>query len=167
MREPANKAKACGLGGELVGQAEGDGDEGTLDAQVDVALGGVIVNQPLRPNAGPNQTNMECTSPAGAAVTLDASGSTDPDDNIAFYVWRRETVTGSQVAAPSSNPVARTSQALGGQTYSLQVVDSRFAADDDSVTVSVVDTISWTVAARNGRGNAARKTCQTNVIKKK
>jgi hypothetical protein len=137
--------KACRVGGQLVGAAVGDDDEGTLEAQVDVALEGVIVNQPPWPNTGPDQT-VECTSPAGANVTLDASGSTDADNNISFYVWRRGSATGSQVTAPSSTPVAQTSQALGEETYSLQVVDSRFAADDDSVKVSVVDTTAPTIS---------------------
>jgi hypothetical protein len=137
--------KTCRVGGQLVGQIEGDDGEGILDAQVDVALDGVIVNQPPWPDAGPNQT-VECTSPAGAAVTLDAAGSTDADNNIAFYVWRRGSVTGSQVTAPSLNPVAQTPQALGEETYSLQVVDSRFAADDDAVKVSVVDTTAPTIS---------------------
>jgi hypothetical protein len=136
--------KACRVGGQLVGQAVGDGDEGTLDAQVDVALDGVIVNQPPWPNTGPDQT-VECTSPAGADVTLDASGSTDEDNNISFYVWRRGSATGSQLTAPSANPVAQTFQALGEETYYLQVVDSRFAADDDAVRVSVVDTTAPTI----------------------
>lgn len=137
--------KACRVGGQLVGTAVGDDDEGTLDAQVDVALDGVIVNQPPWPDAGPDQT-VECTSPAGAAVTLDASGSTDADDNISFSVWRRGSATGSLLTAPSSNPVAQTSQALGEETYYLQVVDIRFAADDDAVRVSVVDTTAPTIS---------------------
>jgi hypothetical protein len=137
--------KACAIGGQLISQVEGDGDEGTLDAQVDVALDGVIVNQPPWPNTGPDQT-VECTSPAGAGVTLDASGSTDADNNISFYVWRRGSATGSLLTAPSSNPVAQTSQALGEETYDLQVVDSRFAADNTSLTVSVVDTTAPTIS---------------------
>ena len=137
--------KACRVGGQLVGAAVGDGDEGTLDAQVDVALDGVIVNQPPWPNVGPDQT-VECTSPAGADVILDASGSTDADNNISFYVWRRGSATGSLLTAPTSNPVAPTSQALGEETYYLQVVDSRFAADDDAVKVNVVDTTAPTLS---------------------
>jgi hypothetical protein len=137
--------KTCRVAGQLVSQVEGDDGEGTLDAQIDVALDGVIVNQPPQPNAGPDQT-VECTSPTGVAVTLDASGSTDADNNIAMYVWRRGSATGSLLAAPSANPVTQTSQALGEATYHLQVVDSRVAADDDVVTVKVVDTTAPTIS---------------------
>src|SRR5262249_41670016 len=82
----------------------------------------------------------------GAAVTLDASGSTDADNNIAFYVWRHGSATGALLTAPSPNPVVQIAQALGEETYYLQVVDSRFAADDDSVRVRVVDTSAPTIS---------------------
>ncbi len=132
--------KTCRIAGELLGgTAEGDGDEGTLDATIDVALDGIIVNQPPRPDAGTDQT-VECTSPDGADVTLDASGSTDADNNIALYEWRRGSENGPQVTAPSSNPVAQTQQTLGVETYHLLVVDGRIAADGDSVSISVADT---------------------------
>lgn len=129
--------KKCRIAGELVGQAEDN--EGEFDGQVEVALDGDIVNQPPRPDAGPDQT-VECTSPDGADVTLDASGSTDADNNISFYEWRSESQSGPQVTAPSSDPVTQTQQTLGDQVYYLRVVDRRFAADDDSVGVSVADT---------------------------
>jgi K319L-like, PKD domain len=137
--------KACAIGGQLVGQVEGDEDEGALDAQVEVALQGTIVNQPPWPNAGSDQT-VECTSRTGASVTLDGSGSTDPDNNISFYVWRRGSAAASPLTTPSANPVAQTVQPLGEETYYLQVVDSGFAADEDFVKVSVVDTTAPTIS---------------------
>ena len=133
------ESKACRVAGELVGKATNDDDSTELDATVDVDLGGTIVNQPPHPNAGADQT-VECTSTTGADVTLDGSGSTDPDDNISFYVWRVGSATGSPVTTASANPVAHTHQALGEETYDLQVVDRRVAADHDAVTVSVADT---------------------------
>jgi hypothetical protein len=40
----------------------------------------------------------------------------------------------------------------------------------DTITIldsgGVGDTISWTVAANDGAGNAGQKTCQVNVVKK-
>lgn len=129
----------CKLDGPLGGQFGGDAADGTLDLQIDVHLPGVLVNQPPRPNAGANRT-VECTSPQGAAVTLDASGSSDPDNNIAFYVWRRGSADGAQIGTPSPNPVVTTQQALGDTTYFVQVVDSLFSADSASVKVTVADT---------------------------
>jgi len=74
-------------------------------------------------------------------VTLDASGSTDLDGNIALYEWRRGAADGTQLAPPSLNPVVETQQALGSENYYLTVADSRTSADGDSVAVNVVDTV--------------------------
>jgi hypothetical protein len=138
--------KTCRLSGELVGAAvEGDGEEGTLDVQGEIELDGIAVNQPPAPDAGPDQT-VECTSPAGAGVTLDGSGTTDADANLAFVVWRRGAPDGAQLAAPSTNPVLQTQQALGQESYFLQAVDDRFAADHDGVQVSVADTTAPSIA---------------------
>ena len=129
-------SKVCRISGELVGQAVGDGDEGTLDAQVEVALDGLIVNQPPRPSAGADQV-VECSSPSGASVTLDASGSTDADGNLSFFEWRQGT---QQLAPPSASPLLTVQQALGEQTYDLLVADRGFSADRDAVVVRVADT---------------------------
>jgi hypothetical protein len=136
--------KLCRISGDLVGAAVGENGE-DLALQVSVALDGVIVNQPPRSDAGPDQT-VECTAANGAAVTLDASRSTDADNNIAFYAWRRGSQDGALVAAPSSNPVIQTQQALGQQTYYVEVVDNRFAADYGSVTVRVADRTAPTIS---------------------
>ena len=135
-------AKVCRIAGQLVGQAVGDGDEGELDAQLDVALDGLIVNQPPVPRAGPDQV-VECTSPTGASVTLDASGSTDADGNLSFYEWRQGT---QQLAPPSASPVLTVQQAVGAQTYSVLVADREFSADRDSVAVQVADTTAPQIA---------------------
>jgi len=132
-------SKTCRLSGPLVGQIQGDQNEGTLDIHVDVALDGVLVNQPPVASAGRDQT-VECTSPAGAQVTLNASGSTDADNNIAFYTWRRGSDTGALVGNPSAVPTRTTRQGLGQTRYFLRVVDDDFAADTASVNVNVLDT---------------------------
>lgn len=129
-------AKVCRIAGQLVGQAVGDGEEGTLDAQVEVALDGRIVNQPPVPSAGPDQV-VECTSPTGASVTLDASASTNADGNLSFFEWRRGT---QQLAPPSASPVLTVQQPVGAQTYGVLVADGAFSADRDTVSVQVADT---------------------------
>lgn len=138
-------SKVCRISGQLVGQAVGDGEEGSFDAQVDVALDGVIVNQPPITRAGVDQV-VECTSPSGATVTLDASASTDADGNLSFYEWRQGSQTGSQLAPPSANPVVSVLQTLGQQTYHVLVADGAFAADRDAVVVSVSDTTAPQIA---------------------
>ena len=124
--------KTCRVSGQLVGTVMGDGSEGTLNAQVDVALDGIILNQPPHANAGNNQT-VECASSGGTSVTLDASGSTDADNNIAFYDWRRGSDLSPQITAPSSNPVATATQQLGNQSYFVRVVDT-FSAGRDQLS---------------------------------
>jgi hypothetical protein len=136
--------KTCRLSGNsLSGTVKGDKNE-DLAVTVDVALDGVLLNQPPLANAGPNQ-RLECTSPAGAQLTLDASGSTDPDNNLAFYIWRRGSDTGSLVGDPSPSPVRTTRQPIGTTSYYLRVVDSELAADNASVIVNVVDTTPPTI----------------------
>ena len=128
----------CRLSGPLGGTIQGDGSA-TLQVNVDVALDGVLLNQPPRANAGADQT-VECSSPQGAPVTLNASLSADPDNNIAFFVWRRGSENGAHVDVPSFAPTLTTLQPPGAATYHLRVVDKRFAADSASVKVTVLDT---------------------------
>src|SRR6185369_1598355 len=104
----------CALQGAAIGSVE---DAATAVA---VDLSGTIVNEPPTANAGGDAT-VECTSPAGATVALDANASTDPEGNIVLYVWRRGTVAGSELGTTAALTV---SQAIGTQTYSLRVVDA-------------------------------------------
>ena len=135
----------CRLSGPLGGAVQGEASDGTLNVDVDVQLDGVIVNQPPRANAGANQT-VECSSPQGAPVTLNASLTTDPDNNVAFFAWRRGSENGEPVAPPSFTPTLTTIQPPGETTYHLRVADKRFAADTSSVTVKVVDTTAPSIS---------------------
>jgi len=136
--------KTCTLAGALTGSIKNGDSEAAMN--IDVHLTGVLVNQPPHADASKTKKTVECTSGQGALVSLDASGSTDADDNIAYYVWRPSPDPGSNVAAPSGNPVITTQQAVGRKTYGLRVVDDRFAADTDTVQVSVVDTTQPTIS---------------------
>ena len=135
----------CRLSGPLGGAVQGEANDGTLNVDVDVQLDGVIVNQPPRANAGANQT-VECSSPQGAPVTLNASLTTDPDNNVAFFAWRRGSENGEPVAPPSFTPTLTTIQPPGETTYHLRVADKRFAADTSSVTVKVLDTTAPSIS---------------------
>jgi hypothetical protein len=140
--------KHCLLDGDFVSGTGGgvvDDDGVTQPLHVLMTVGGTddslsrMVNQPPRAEAGPDKT-VECTSPAGASVSLTAAGSTDADGNIAYYVWRRGSESGPYVGEPSANPAVTTQQAGGETTYHLRVVDRNLAVGGDSVKVAVVDT---------------------------
>jgi hypothetical protein len=137
--------KLCTLAGTFTGGQIDNGDNGQASASVDVYVTGTLVNQPPVADAGATARTVECTSSQGAMVTLDASRSSDADGNIALYGWRAAG-TGAPVTSPSGNAAVTTRQALGETTYAVRVVDGRFAADTDTVAVSVVDTTKPTIA---------------------
>ena len=96
------------------------------------------VNLPPTADAGPDQTAGE-----GAAVTLDGSNSTDPDDSIASYSWSQ---TGGSPVTLSSTTVFRptfTAPDVGPSgeslTFQLTVTDSGGLQSTDTCIVNV----SW------------------------
>lgn len=121
---------ACALSGTVLGSVE---DTSTT---VSVDLAGTIANEPPRADAGADAT-VECTSPAGATVHLDGSASTDPESDIALYVWRSGTRTGTELAETAAVDVP---QALGPATYFLQVVDAFGQGSQVEKQVTVADT---------------------------
>jgi len=98
-----------------------------------------IVNQPPVADAGPDQT-VEQESYDGTQVTLDGSGSTDPDstpgtnDDIVSFGWY-------EGATPLGNgEILDYTFSLGEHIVTLVVTDSCGETDDDVVTITVVDT---------------------------
>jgi pimeloyl-ACP methyl ester carboxylesterase len=91
-----------------------------------------VVNLPPIADAGPDQT-LECASHDGALVTLDGSGSSDPNDDPLTFTWVGPfgTVTGElvDVVVP-----------LGTHTITLTVDDGRGKSDSDTVDITIVDT---------------------------
>lgn len=80
------------------------------------------------------ESPVECNEPLAAAVTLDGSGSTDPDDNIERYEWR---VNSSDVGNGSTLPFVLD---FGASDVELTVYDSLSAFDKDEKTLDVIDT---------------------------
>ena len=78
-----------------------------------------------------------------ALVTLDGSGSTDPDEDALTYVWgqvagsrgRVERIKGYERAKPT---FTAPSTPTDGLVYKLTVKDSVGQTDEDTVTVKVV-----------------------------
>ncbi len=104
---------------------------------VHVVLATPIGNEPPVANAGPDQT-AECANPLGPQVTLDGSGSTDPDNDPLTYTWSGSflenggTVTGA-------NPTVTLLPDLGTSAITL-VVDDGQADSKDTVDITVEDT---------------------------
>ena len=90
------------------------------------------VNQPPVANAGVNQTVN-----AGTVVTLNGSGSTDPDDGIASYSWSQ--TAGSTVTLSNSTSISSTFTAstAGSFTFTLTVTDFAGATSTDSCIITV------------------------------
>ena len=106
------------------------------DLSMSLDVSGDIVNQPPTADAGADQ-EVECATTAVTNVVLDASGSSDPDGNIALYSWRLGGRTGTEVGF---DEVSTVEQSLGTQTYVLRVIDAFGQADEDTTVVNVVDT---------------------------
>jgi hypothetical protein len=103
---------------------------GTYDAFV----AKISFNRAPVANAGPDQT-VECTSPAGEAVTLDGSASSDPDNNPLTYEWKD---AGGSVVG--NTPIVNLTRPLGTHIFTLTVNDGKGGTASDSVAVIVQDT---------------------------
>ncbi|HET9825375.1 MAG TPA: PKD domain-containing protein [Chitinophagaceae bacterium] len=91
-------------------------------------------NRPPVANAGPDQT---ITLPLNTA-TLDGSGSTDPDNNITAYSWRKLTGPSSFIIG-SANSVQTSvgNLAEGVYQFELKVTDAGGLFSNDTVQVTV------------------------------
>ena len=133
----------CSMQGPLFGGVIGDNDpddeeEPTeSDTTIHLVTEGALINQPpIAIASAPSQ--VECTSPAGALVHLDGSGGGDPDDNIALGRWNIGSRNGSAVGYGVSAGVPH---AIGvSRDYVHRVIDDFGQADEDVVSVEVVDT---------------------------
>ena len=105
--------------------------DGSLNGTDDVTV--TVQNQAPTSNAGPTQTvNI------GTTVTLDASGSSDPDGDRIGYNWHQ--VSGTSVTLSSSSVASPTFTAPSSPAtlmFRLTVTDSRNAGGVSFVTITV------------------------------
>jgi hypothetical protein len=129
----------CALNGSVLGVIE------DAETEVGVNLAGTILNEPPTASAAATPRTVECTSSAGADVTLDGSASSDPENNIVLFAWRRDSRTGADVGG---DPITHVTQPLGvAQPYVLAVVDALGQASEDATVVTVVDTTPPSIAS--------------------
>jgi hypothetical protein len=92
----------------------------------------VPVNGAPSADAGADQT-VECEGPSGASVTLDASGSSDPDGDDLTYTW-------SGPFGTATGEVVTVTLPEGAHAITLTVDDGHGNADTDETAVTVSDT---------------------------
>jgi len=98
----------------------------------------VLQNAPPVANAGPDQF-VEQTSPQGADVTLNGTGSSDPDNDTIAYHWNWTGGSASGAAPTAFFPP-------GNITVTLTVTDGQFNTTD-TVSIIVQDTTPPVVSA--------------------
>lgn len=96
------------------------------------ALESFVPNRPPVANAGTDQV-VEATSAGGASVTLDGSGSSDPDGGTLTYTWAGPFGTASGVSPIVILP-------LGTNTITLSVDDGHGQIATATTNVTVRDT---------------------------
>ena len=98
-------------------------------------------NAPPVADAGPDQ-GVECAGPAGTAVTLDGSGSSDPNGDPLTYTW----LEGATVlAGPTASATVEAVLALGVHSITLVVEDGFGGSDSDETVVAIEDTTPPTI----------------------
>jgi hypothetical protein len=100
----------------------------------------ITVNRPPVPDAGADQT-VECTSAGTTLVSLNGTGSSDPDGDTLTYSWSSPGV----VFDNPSSPTPTGSFSIGTHTVTLTVSDG-IASDSDTVSITVEDTTPPTIS---------------------
>jgi hypothetical protein len=123
-----------------------------------LSVNGNLTQQPPYAVAASRPPNpVECSSPAGAAVVLDGSGSCDPDgcdpegvNDLRDIAWYRDRAFGGN-AVVGRNVVQDTVAPLGVSTYVLALTDSNLQISTASADVVVEDTTAPSVTCSVGR----------------
>jgi len=139
--------------GTIVGYAWNFGDNGTANgltaSHTYTAAGSYTVTLEVTDDKGAKTTTTQTVTvsapvnqapvanftltPAQLTVTVDGSGSTDPDGSVASYAWNY----GDGGTATGAKPAAHTYGAAGTYTITLTVTDNKGAQNSSSQPVTV------------------------------
>ncbi len=108
-----------------------------------VAIDIISPNNPPVADAGENQT-VECTGADSVKITLDGSGSSDPDGDPLTYTWRE---AGEIIAGPTLDAQSEVMLAFGPHTIELTVEDGKGKSDTAEVMIIIDDTTPPMVSA--------------------
>ncbi|WP_165806698.1 PKD domain-containing protein [Chitinophaga parva] len=138
----------------IVTDDKGAKDTATVSITVNAAA-----NVPPTANAGPAQA---ITLPANS-VTVDGSGSTDPDGQIVTWLWQKVSgPAGGVIATPGSQATAISQLAQGVYVFSLTVTDNKGATN--TATVHVTVNPAGNVPPTANAGSAQTITLPTNTV---
>jgi hypothetical protein len=135
VAQPTFRAPGVGEGGESLTFQLTVKDSGGLEARDYCIVNVVWMNQPPAANAGPDQNANQ-----GASVTLNGTGSTDPDGGILTYSWLQTggtpvTLDNTNSAQPSFG--ANTGGVSSNLVFSLTVTDPGGLSGSDQCSVVV------------------------------
>jgi hypothetical protein len=119
--------------------------DGTRQETIDITLTVIYPNEPPVADAG-GDVSEECDSNGGTMITLDGSGSSDPDstpgtnDDIVAFEWFEDFGTADETMI-AEGETANVIFEVGVHDVTLRVTDSEGETDTDDVVVEIVDTV--------------------------
>jgi len=123
----------------FVGTVSGEIDKTTVT--VNITLDGTYENKgPPDAVVTPQSQTVECTSPEGATIQLDATGSTDPDGDALRFFWYE---SNDQIAVGATPSV---DLSIGAHDITLTALDG-FAESRASTLVTVIDSTGPSITA--------------------
>jgi alpha-mannosidase len=128
----------------------------TTNTTPETTVAGGTLGQNLLPwaNAGPNQTVNAPSASAPVSLTLDGSGSADPDGSIVSYVWSQN---GASVASGIKPTVTLP---IGTNLLLLTVTDNAGGTSQAAVTVTVLPPLTVVLTASPTNSASAPLTVQ-------